>query len=109
MDTKKVEKILLNLIDLKGYTSLTISFNDEHACNYASAQRFLDEWGQYSDLREWVSEKERAKAFEANSVWTAHWHPDTPVGFKTLRAASLPVLINALNAERHPEHGRKED
>lgn len=76
------------------FSSLIISFNDEHAPNYDTAE----EWGEYHDLRDWVSEEEREKAIATNSVWTCQWYPDTPVGFYLLRASSLPALIAALRA-----------
>ncbi|MEY1555352.1 hypothetical protein AB3Y40_06920 [Yoonia sp. R2331] len=54
-------EILKGLLDGE-FSSLTIGFNDDHACNYATAQQFHDEWGFYgggADCRiEWVSEKE---------------------------------------------------
>jgi hypothetical protein len=76
------------------YSSLTIGFNEDHACNYANAQRFHDEWGFYGggrsdDRIEWASEDERLKAIKENSVWTIQWYPDTPVGFCCVGASTF--------------------
>ncbi len=76
------------------FSSLTISFND-HAVNYtdaASAIGILD----MMDHGEWVSEDEKRRAIETNSVWQIQWYPETPVGFNCLIASSLEVLIAAL-------------
>lgn len=100
MDTKQIEDLLRGL--LKGvHSSLVIGFNDDHAPNYATAQEWHDEWGFYgggadNDHTEWVSEEERQKALAANSVWTLHWYPDTPVGFCCIAASSLGALLAAL-------------
>jgi len=99
---------------LKGeFSSLTIGFNDDHACNYATAQSWHDEWEQYGgdaddDRIEWVSEEERLKAIRENSVWTIQWYPDTPVGFycvgaSTFEAAARFALGRALEDQ---EQGR---
>lgn len=90
---------------LKGeHSSLTIGFNDDHACNYATAQEWHDEWGQYGggaddDRIDWVSEEERQKAIANNSVWTCQWYPHTPVGFHCVGASSLDALLAHLRRE----------
>ena len=78
------------------HSSLTIGFNDDHACNYVKAK----DWDQYDagndDCRiDWVSEDERAMAVENNTVWTLQWYPNTPVGFCCIGASSLSTLIAA--------------
>ena len=82
------------LVLLNGeFSSLIIGFNDDHACNYADAQRWRDEWGMYSGDREdrihWASEEERQKAIKENSVWTIQWYPETPVGFCCVGASTF--------------------
>lgn len=83
------------LVLLKGeFSALTISFNDEHACNYVSAQGWHDEWGMYgggseTDCIQWASEDERQKAIRDNSVWTIQWYPNTPVGFYCVGASTF--------------------
>lgn len=92
------EKLLLSLLNGE-FSSLTISFNDAHAPNYCTAKTWLKEGpdsGGYTDLDDWVSEEERDAAIENNTVWQAHWYPDTPVGFYSLMASSLPALLAGL-------------
>lgn len=104
IDLVKAETILKSL--LKGeFSSLTIGFNDLHACNYDTAQEWSDQMGSatgmqtYNDLDDWVSVEERDKALAANSVWGAQWYPNTPVGFCQLYASSLSALITGLEKE----------
>lgn len=93
---KRAESLLLGL--LKGeYSSLTIGFNDDHACNYVKAEGWRDEYGFYTgddkDRIAWVSDDEREKAIADNSVWTLQWYPRTPVGFECLGASSLSAIL----------------
>jgi len=85
------------------HSSLTISFNDEHACNYVTAKVWHDEWGHYSggtdDHIEWASEDERLKAIRENSVWTVQWYPNTPVCFEMVGASSLQAAFDAAFGE----------
>lgn len=80
---------------LKGkHSSLHIGFNDDHACNYATAQEWHDEYGFYGGGRDqdritWASEEERQKALAGNSVWTIQWYPDTPIGFYCVGASTF--------------------
>lgn len=85
---------------LKGkYSSLTIGFNDDHACNYATAQEWHDEYGMYhghgrNNCRiAWASEDERMKAIEGNAVWTIQWYPVTPVGFCCVGASTFEAAL----------------
>lgn len=80
---------------LKGeHSSLTLSFNEAHATNYMTVTDFI-EAGQY-DPESWVNPEEMQKSIDTNSVWTLQWYPDTPIGFYTLRASSLDVLLKAV-------------
>lgn len=85
------------------HTSLHIGFNDDHAANYVTAQQWHDEYGFYTgsdeDRIDWVSEDERLKAIETNSVWTLQYYPNTPVGFNCIGASSLPAILRALIAQ----------
>lgn len=47
------------------------------------------------DYQRWVSNEQRQKAIAADDCWTLHWYPDTPIGFITLAAADLDVLLAA--------------
>lgn len=88
----EMETMLLSL--LKGeHSSLSIGFNDSHASSYLKPED--DEW--LEDDEDWVSPDEKVKAFKDNTVWTAQWYPNTPIGFNKLHASSLTVLIEALS------------
>lgn len=85
---------------LKGeFSSIHIGFNDEHSCNYCSAQKYADEYGQYEPGDMWISDEDRTLALRTNSVWSIQWYPDTPVGFYRKYASSLPKLLEAVLAE----------
>lgn len=75
------------------FSSLTIGFNENHACNYTTAQGWHDDGfyggGRDGDHIEWASEDERQKALRENSVWTIQWYPDTPVGFRCVGASTF--------------------
>ena len=95
-DPARIEALLRSL--LRGlFSSLTISFNDDHACNYMTAQQWAHD-GDYP-AEDWVSEAERDKALATNSVWSIQWYPDTPVGFCRLHASSLDALVGAIAME----------
>lgn len=83
---------LLSLLNGK-FSSLTIGFNDDHACNYEDAESWHDNSGFYRGDREdridWASEDERMKAIRENSVWTIQWYPETPVGFCCVGASTF--------------------
>ncbi|UAB77002.1 hypothetical protein INR77_09095 [Erythrobacter sp. SCSIO 43205] len=85
------------------FTSLTIGFNDHHACNYVDAQEYHDRFHEYqgdeNDIIDWVSEEERVKAISENRVWTCQWYPRTPAGFNCIGASSLSSLVAALRAK----------
>jgi hypothetical protein len=85
---------------LKGeFSSLTLGFNDQHACNYVDAKTYERDFGDDAWCGDWVSETEHQKALETNSVWCLHWYPNTPVGFTALLASDLGVLLTAAFAE----------
>lgn len=97
----EIDNLLRSL--LKGdFSSLTIAFNDQHACNYNTAQQWAEdfpvsnEMHNYNTLDEWVSPEEREKAIANNSVWSIQWYPDTPVGFCILYASSFEALIEGI-------------
>ena len=79
---------LLKLLHGK-FSCLIIGFNDEHAINYASAQTYADEYGQYPNDDSWPSPDEREKALKENSVWSIQWYPETPVGFCRVYASTF--------------------
>lgn len=95
METRETEKLLTLLSG--PHSSLHIGFNDDHACNYATAQEWHDEWGFYrgdeNDRIDWASEGERLRAIQTNSVWTIQWYPNTPVGFNCVGASTLDAAV----------------
>ena len=97
MTLEQLQALLLSLLRGK-YSSLTISFNDDHAPNYMTAAQWEKE-GPVDLPYDWISDEERAKGAAENSVWVAHWYPETPVGFHAIAASSLTALVKAL-AER---------
>lgn len=80
------------------HVSLSLTHN-EHAAYYDRAEAYYGEPNY--DLTDWVSEEQRTKAFETQSVWELHWYPNTPVGFHRVLAADLDALM-AHVAERWP-------
>jgi hypothetical protein len=86
----------MNEADLKKllegeFSSLSITFND-HAGNYCSAAQAID-LGLYDHV-DWVSDAEKQKARDNNSVWVIQWYPSTPVGFNAVAASSLDVCLD---------------
>lgn len=85
---------------LKGeFSSLTISFNEQHASNYCDAKKFAEEYDHYGMSEDWISEEDRVAALAGNSVWSMQWYQDTPVGFYIKHASSLPKLLDAVFSE----------
>lgn len=41
----------------------------------------------------WTSLEERQRALDTGELWTLHWYPNTPIGFRRLAAASLETLL----------------
>lgn len=86
---------------LKGeHSSLILSFNDGHAPNYMTAKAYYEELFDSKFDCDWISEEEKQKAFDSNSVWELQWYPDTPVGFNRIIGSSLQTVVEAFkNAE----------
>ena len=53
---------------------------------------------EFYDPGAFVSEKERLKAVETNSVWKLQWYPDTPIGFYVVCASTLDAIEEAIRA-----------
>lgn len=76
--------------------SLHLTHND-HKSVYETAEQWIadnDERG----FAEWISEEQKQKAIETDSIWTLQWYPNTPVGFNCLAAADLDLLLEAASA-----------
>jgi hypothetical protein len=83
---------------LKGkFSSLSLSFNEETGPNYQTVEDYVTtpapEWVLTPN---WVSDQEKWKAAETNSMWTLHWYPDTPIGFCYISASSIEAIIDYL-------------
>lgn len=92
MNVPELENFLKGL--LRGeFSNLTISFN-EHSDSYLTAEKAV-EYGDY-DRVQWVSDEEKLRAIEANSVWMLQWYPDTPIGSHTIAASTLAACLDAL-------------
>lgn len=75
--------------------SLQLTHND-HRNTYQASADWIAEQEQDGDCWfDWVSDEQRQKAIETDSIWTLQWYPDTPVGFVALAAADLDVLLEA--------------
>lgn len=85
------------MIKLPKHIAFELSHNDPERVYETVADRINREISaDYFADDAWVSAEQKAKAIETNSIWTAHWYPDTPVGFHVLHAADLDVLLEAL-------------
>jgi len=76
----------------KHLAGLALRHND-HLGVYETVQQQIDD--EHCDYRNWVSEEQKQKAIDTNDCWTLHWYPNTPVGFYTLAAADLDILLQA--------------
>lgn len=65
--------------------------HNDHRTIYGNIQDALADLEPY-----WVSKEECDKAVKTDSVWTAHWYPDNPVGFQKVAASTLGALLVAL-------------
>lgn len=78
------------------YSSLIITWNDEISANYNTAEQvILDDPDFYMD-ENFVSLEEKQRCIDANSVWTAQWYLDTPIGFYRVHASTFNALYKFL-------------
>lgn len=68
--------------------------HNEHKAMYQTVAVYLEENDWFKD-DEWVSPEQKQKALDTNELWRLQWYPDTPIGFYTLMAADLDVLLEA--------------
>ena len=91
---------LAKLLCLGEFSSLTIGFNDDHACNYQNAEQWADSHPDFYGLEDFPGGiEDRELALQNNTVWSAQWYPQTPVGFCVIYASSFEKLIGFLRAE----------
>lgn len=72
--------------------SISITHNDNHTYYRSAEETMADDPGDYYSE---VSEQDRAKMIEQDSIWTIHEYPNTPVGFNVWHAASLDAAIDS--------------
>jgi len=96
----------MNLDELKTalckgeYSHLSIQWNDDIGANYSTAAEIIAENAHdYYDDESFISPEEKQKCIETNSIWTAHWYPDTPIGSYHLHASTFEALLKALEQE----------
>ena len=78
--------------------SISIEHNYHHL-SYEKAEEALDEpQGYYAEC----PEEEQKLMIEADSIWTIHEYPNTPVGFNTWHGASLDTAIDAAMVAARP-------
>ncbi len=83
------------------FSHLIISWNDNSGCNYTTVAKTFDDdpsggSAYYADSDFVGGAEEKAKCAELNSVWTAHWYPQTPVGFCLLHASTFEKLVQGM-------------
>lgn len=72
--------------------SLTLSRDDDHACNYMTASDWID------DNPDWYVDDdpgEVALMRVTNTIWRLQIYPNTPVGFNAWNASTADAAIDA--------------
>ena len=77
---------------------LHLTHNEHHGVYKTAADWIAEHEADGNCFFEWVSDEERKRAIEADSIWTLQWYPYTPVGFLALGASSLAALLRAIEA-----------
>lgn len=81
------------------HSSFNLHWNDDSATNYETVAVMLAGRSDYYDEMDFVGgAEEKARCCALNSIWTAHWYPQTPVGFHVMHAATYDKLHAALEA-----------
>lgn len=104
MKTKQIGELEILLCSLlkSEYSSLILSFNEACAPNYQTVREIEDEAEKQDDIHQfdWVSEEERQKAIESNSMWGLQYYPNTPNGFYAIAASSIEALIDRIEKDQ---------
>jgi hypothetical protein len=72
--------------------SYHITMNDHKSCHRTVEQ----ELECLPDLYDFVSEEDKTKCIETNTLYSLHWYQDTQVGFIKLNGSSIEVVYNQL-------------
>ncbi len=97
MMTIEEAEIRLRGLLVGDFASLTITLN-EHKSSYCTMAEY--EEATFYDRDDWVSDEERTKAIETDSVWCIQWYPHTPIGSHRVLASSLMACIKEATSER---------
>lgn len=76
---------------LPKHITFSISHN-EHKSSYRSLEDEVKDQPEYY-AEDSISAEELAQAIALDEIWTAHWYPDTPVGFCVRHSLSLEGLL----------------
>jgi len=86
--------------------ALHLSRNGDHACNYVTAKRWIEDMAG-DDFSE-VDPVELEKMKETDTIWRLQVYPDTPIGFYTWHGATLDAAVDAAIAQADQMRRRKE-
>lgn len=75
--------------------SLHLTHN-QHKSYYETVQDYTESDPE-NPLGEWVSEYQKAKAYETQELWQLQIYPDTPIGFYCYWGADLSAVLIAAN------------
>lgn len=67
--------------------------HNEHKNYYETVQEWYDRFAE--PIGDWISYKQKKKAYETNNCWHIQWFPNTPIGSRSLLAADLEPLLEA--------------
>jgi hypothetical protein len=84
--------------------SFTLARDDDHACNYATARQWIEEYG---DARDWegVNPEELNAMKDQNTIWKLQIYPATPIGFCIWYGVSMESVVSKA-MEAWPEISR---
>lgn len=104
---EQIETQLRGLLRGK-FANLTVTFNEHKSC-YLDVKTAI-EIDMIYERAEWVSEEEKARAIETDSVWVIQWYPHTAGGFEAVAASSFAVCLQAaisLQAENDASNNKQ--
>lgn len=82
------------------FSSLHISWNDDNGSNYTTVREAISRSPDVYAVEDFVGGEAGMQAcIAANSIWSAQWYPDTPVGFCVLHAPTFEALREALERQ----------
>lgn len=79
--------------------SLTLSRNDDHACNYMTAEQWIEE---HPEEFKHTPTAELQLMKDSNTIWSLQVFPFTPIGSVTWNAASMGAVLDLMRTK--PNH-----